>query len=141
MQQRKVRVDRSCRVQRVQHDQLARGVREVILTAHDMGYSHVLVVNGDGEVVERRAIGSSDDEVVEEPVLECRAAADHVLHDGLTVVGNAEAHGGSRCSLRDGTSPISGATSPLLRVSEVIRGGDVPVGSPRLEQVIQPLCI
>ena len=49
-------------------------VREVVVAADHVGDPHLGVVDGDGEVVERRAVAAGDHEVVGEPVLETAPA-------------------------------------------------------------------
>ncbi len=114
VQQRQVRVQRRLGPERLQHQQLARGVGEVVLAAHDVRDPHVGVVDGDREVVERRAIGAGDHEVVEQPVLEGGLAADHVPHDGLALVGHAQPHGRALASLRHRRAAIAGPARRLL---------------------------
>ena len=60
--------------------------------ADDVGDAHVEVIDHDGEVVERRAVGARDHEVVLERVLERALAADDVADDGRALVGDAQAH-------------------------------------------------
>ena len=68
-----------------QGDVLGR-VRDVVLAADDVADLHLLVVDHDHEVVQRRAIGAHDDEVAEQAVVELDLAADQVVeahHLGL----------------------------------------------------------
>ena len=60
--------------------------------ADDVRDAHVEVIDHDGEVVERRAVGARDHEVVLERVLERALAADDVADDDRAVVGDAQAH-------------------------------------------------
>ena len=64
VQQRQVRVPRRRRAQRLEHQQLLGRVGEVVLAAHDVRDAGVEVVDGDREVVERRAVGAGDHRVV-----------------------------------------------------------------------------
>ena len=93
VEQRDVRVERRLLPHRLQDQHLLRGVGVVVGAAHDVGDAHVEVVHHDGEVVERRAVGAGDHEVVLERVLERRLAADDVLDDRGALVGHPQAHG------------------------------------------------
>ena len=92
VQQRQVRVARRRRAERLEHEQLLRRVREVVLAAHDVRDAGVEVVDRDGEVVEDRAVRACDHRVVHVDVLEARLAADHVVDDRLALVGHAQPH-------------------------------------------------
>ena len=70
VEQRQVRVARRLVAERLEDEQLLGRVREVIVAADDVGDPHLGVVDGDREVVERRAVAARDHEVVREPVLE-----------------------------------------------------------------------
>ena len=65
----------------------------MVLAADDVRDLGVEVVDGDREVVEDAAVGPGDDGVVHVHVLEGGVAADEVVHDGLALVGHAQAHG------------------------------------------------
>jgi hypothetical protein len=65
VEERHVRVQRRLGAERPEDHQLARGVREVVGAAHDVGDPHVAVVDGDGEVIERAAVRAGDHEVVD----------------------------------------------------------------------------
>ena len=75
--------------QGLQDQQLLGRVGQVVLAAHHVGDPGVEVIDGDGEVVERRAVGAGDDRIVEVGVREAGLAADHVVDERLAVVGNA----------------------------------------------------
>ena len=60
--------------------------------ADDVGDAGVEVVDDDGEVVDGRAVGAGDHEVVLQGVLELALAADDVADDGDALVGDAQAH-------------------------------------------------
>jgi hypothetical protein len=64
----------------------------VVRPADDVGDLRVEVVDDDGEVVDRRAVGARDHEVVEQRVLEARLAPDDVAHDRRALVGDPQAH-------------------------------------------------
>ena len=78
--------------ERAQDHHLARGVRDVVLAAHDLRDAHVAVVDRDREVVERAAVGAADHEVVDRRVREADVAADLVVDDGLALVRHPQAH-------------------------------------------------
>jgi hypothetical protein len=58
--------------------------------ADDVGDAGVVVVDDDREVVDRRAVGARDHEVVLERVVELRLAADHVDDRRRALVGDAQ---------------------------------------------------
>ena len=64
---------------------LAGGVGEVVDAADDVGDAHVVVVDDDGVVVDRRAVAAQDDHVVEVGVLPHDPALHPVLDDGFAV--------------------------------------------------------
>ena len=82
-----MRVERRLLPHRLQDQQLLGRVGVVVGAADDVRDAHVVVVDDDGEVVERRPVGAGDHEVVLERVLERRLAADDVLDRGDAVVG------------------------------------------------------
>jgi hypothetical protein len=57
-----------------------------------VGDAGVVVVDDDGQVVDGRAVGAGDHEVVLQHVLELRLAADDVDDRGVALVGDAQAH-------------------------------------------------
>ncbi len=79
---------------------LAGGIGEVIDAADHVRDAHVVVVDDDGVVVDRRAVAAQDDHVVEVGVLPHDAALYPVLDDGLAVERRLEAddrlHAGGR---------------------------------------------
>ena len=83
VQQRQVGVARRLVAERLQHEQLLRRVGEVVVTADHVGDPHLGVVDGDGEVVEDRAVAAGDDEVVVAAVGKADRAVDEVVDDGL----------------------------------------------------------
>ena len=68
--------------ERLQHHRLLRRVREVVVAADHVGDPHFGVVDGDGEVVEGRAVAASDHEVVLGVVGEGDVAAQEIVDDG-----------------------------------------------------------
>ena len=93
VEQRQVRVGRRLGAERLQDQDLARRVREVVLAADDVRDAHVAVVHRDREVVERAAVRAGDHEVVDRRQRERDVAADHVLHDDLALVRDLDADG------------------------------------------------
>ena len=73
---------------------LAGGVGEVVDAADDVRDAHVVVVDDDGVVVDRRAVAAQDDHVVEVGVLPHDAALHAVLDHGLAVERGLEADDG-----------------------------------------------
>ncbi len=99
---------------RLEHEQLLRRVREVILAAHDVRDPRIEVIDRDGEVVEHRAVRARDHRLVHVHVLKARLTADHVVHDRRAVVRHAQAHGAAR--LRLATEAALGAVELLERL-------------------------
>jgi hypothetical protein len=64
---------------------LAGGIGEVIDAADHVRDAHVVIVDDDGMVVDRRAVAADDDHVVEVGVLPHDAALHPVLDHGLAV--------------------------------------------------------
>ena len=88
-----MRVERRLLPHRLQDQHLLGRVGVVVGAADDVGDAHVVVVDHDRQVVERRAVGARDHQVVLERVLERRLAADDVPHHGGALVGHAQPHG------------------------------------------------
>ena len=97
------------------------------------------VVDGDGEVVERRAVAARDHEVVGEPVLEPHRPADHVLDDGLALVGDPEPD--RRALPRPRLAAVAGVAVRLLVGAHVVGGRRVRVGAPGVDQLGDPLAM
>ena len=95
VEQRQVRVAGRLGAERREHEQLLRGVGEVVVAADHIGDAHLEVVDGDREVVQRGAVAAGDHEIVLEPVLEPHRAADQVLDHGLALVGDPQADRGA----------------------------------------------
>ena len=85
-------VHRPAGAEGLQHQCLARRVREVVVAADHVRHAHVAVVHRHGEVVERAAVGALDHEVLERREREAHLAADQVLHRDLALVRHPEAH-------------------------------------------------
>jgi hypothetical protein len=92
VQERQVREGGRLGAERLVDEQLLGRVGEVVLPADDVGDLRVEVVDRDGEVVERGAVGAGDDRVVQVGAAERRVAPDDVVDDELGVVGHAQAH-------------------------------------------------
>ena len=89
--QRQVREPRQRRAERLVEENLARRVGDVVVAADDVGDAHVHVVDDDAEVVDRRAVGAQDDEVVQVGVLEHDGTLHQVVDHGLAVERGPEA--------------------------------------------------
>ncbi len=74
------------------HQRLAAGVGEVLLAADHVGDPHVMVVDGDGEIVGGRAVAPQDHQVLEVLVGEGHRTAHGVLDHRFAVAGGLEAH-------------------------------------------------
>src|SRR5690606_23886917 len=70
----------------------ARSVGQVIVAADDVRDPHLDVVRNDGKVVDRRAVGSDDDEIVDLGVTEPGLAMDGIVPEHLAL-GHTEADG------------------------------------------------
>ncbi len=79
--------------ERLIEQDLARGVREMIVAADDVRDAHLRVVDDDTEVVGRGAVGAQNDEIVELGVLEDDGPFDEIVDDGFAVLRPAETHG------------------------------------------------
>ncbi len=89
---RQVAEHRRRQAQRLVDEDLARGVRQVVVAADHMGDLHVRVVAYHGEVVGERPIGAADHHVVHDVGGEGHRAVDHVVEaDGAAVLGNLQA--------------------------------------------------
>ena len=93
VQQRHVGVDRRLGAHRLEDPHLLGRVGEVVGAADHVGDAGVEVVDHHGQVVDRRAVGAGDHEVVHQAVLERALAADHVAHDGRALVGHPQPDG------------------------------------------------
>ena len=121
-----MRVARRGDAERAQDQQLLRRVREVIVSADDVGDPHVRVVDRDREVVQRGAVAAGDDEVVLAAVLEPHRPADQVVDHGDALVGHSQAD--RRAGLVAGLAAVSGAAVRLLPGADVVGGCRVGVG-------------
>ena len=65
-----MRVARRVAAESLQHEELLRGVGEVVVAPDHVGDPHVGVVDRHRQVVERRPVAASDDEVVLSAILE-----------------------------------------------------------------------
>ncbi len=65
----------------------------MVLATHHVGDLRIEIVDGDGEVVEHRAVRPGDDGVVHVQVLEARLTADGVVDDRRALIPHAQPHG------------------------------------------------
>ena len=72
---------------------LLRRIGNVFLRAEHVGHAHQMVVNDDGEVIRRRAIGLGDDEIIELGHIEIHTAVDQVVDPHGAPHGHLEANG------------------------------------------------
>jgi hypothetical protein len=93
VEQRHVRVERHLGAHRLEDPHLLGRVGVVVGAADDVRDAGVEVVDDDRQVVDGRAVGAGDHEVVHQAVLERALAADHVAHHGRALVGDPQAHG------------------------------------------------
>ena len=139
VEQRQVRVAGRLAAQRLEYEQLLGRVREMVVAADHIGDPHLEIVDGDREVVQRRAVAARDHEVVGEPVLEPHRPADHVLDRGLALVGNLEPD--RRPLPRPRLAAVAGVAVRLLVGANVVRGRGVRVGAARFDQLGDPLAM
>jgi hypothetical protein len=124
--------------ERLEHEQLPGRIREMVLSADHERDGHLEVVYRDREVVERRAIGARDHEVVEETMLEDRPSSDDVLDHGLALVRDSQPHGRPGGPLRNRLAPISGPAAAALQPLHVFGCRGIPVGGARPEELVEP---
>ncbi len=136
VEERQVGVARDLLAERLQDEDLLRGVGEVVVAADHVGDPHVGVVDGDREVVEDGTVRAGDHGVVLESVLEADLAADRVGDDGLPLVRDAQADRGVRGV--GGLSPVALIGARLAEGLDVSARCGVAVGVARLEQLRQP---
>ena len=70
---------------------LARRIGEMIDATDHMCDPHIVIIDDDGEIISRIAVGSEDDEIVQVLVLEDDTAHDAILDHGLAVLWRLEA--------------------------------------------------
>ena len=97
-----------------------------------MGDPGIEVVDRDGEVVQRRAVGAGDHRIIHVGVGEARLAADDVVDERLAVAGHAQPDRARRLGLA-AESPL-GAVAVLER-ADVIGGGVGVIGVAAVEQL------
>ncbi len=139
VQQRQVRIARRRDPQGLHHQQLLRGVGEMVVAADHVGDPHVRVVDGDREVVENGAITPGDDELVLSVIREAHLAADLVGDDRVAAVGDVQADGCIR-TVR-GFAAIAAVAVLPLPGGHVIAGRRVAIGRSRLEQPFERLAV
>ena len=93
VQQRHVGVDRHLGAHRLEDPHLLGRVGVVVGAADDVRDAGVEVVDDHREVVDGRAVGAGDHEVVHQAVLEGALAADDVAHHGGALVGHPQPDG------------------------------------------------
>ena len=139
VQQRQVRVAGRRDPQRIHHEQLLGRVGEVVVAPDHVGYPHVGVVDRDGEVVENRAIATSDHEVVLGLIGEAHLPPDLVGDNGVALIRYPETHG--RVGFVRGLTAIAAVAVLLLPRRDVIAGGRVAIRRSRLEQPLERLMV
>ena len=133
VQQRDVRVERHLLPHRLQDPHLLGRVGVVVGAAHDVGDARVEVVDDDRQVVDRRAVGAGDHEVVLERVLERGLAADDVADDGRALVGHPQPHGALPLVLA-----AEAAVAVLARAGlDLLGPGGRAVGVPAVDQLLR----
>jgi hypothetical protein len=95
----------------------------------------VEVVDDDRQVVDGRAVGAGDHEVVHQAVLERALAADHVAHDRRALVGHPQPYG----ALAVVSAAEAGVAVCRLVGLDVVRAGGGAVGVPARDQLLDDL--
>ena len=81
-QQRLVREGRRCNAHRIEHLELQRGVRDMVLAAHDMRDAHLNIVDRRGQHIEPRPVGAADDGIAHRRGIEFLGPTDQIVpHD------------------------------------------------------------
>jgi hypothetical protein len=96
----------SRRAERLVEQDLLRRVRDVVVAADDVRDAHGDIVAHHGEVVDRRAVGAQDDEILDVGIVEAdrvpctassqRCAVGHAEADGVRLAGGRPARGSFR---------------------------------------------
>lgn len=89
---RHVAVDRHLPAHRMNDDELAEGVVEMVVAAQDVSDVHVMVVDHDRQHVCRRTVAAKDHEVVDLDVLNRDSALDEVVDHRLAFARGLDAH-------------------------------------------------
>ena len=110
----------------------------MVLAADHVGDARVEVVDGDGEVVEDRAVRPGDHGVVEVDVAEARLAPDEVADHGLPLVGDVQAHRALRLCIAAKAALV--AVARLERL-DVVGGGGRAVRRARLQELREDLAV
>ena len=108
--------------ERLVEQDLPRRVGDVVVAADDVRDPHVDVVDDDAEVVDRRAVGARDDEVVELGVAEDDAALHQIVDDGLAVDGRPEPEDVWLVRPRGGAMQVAAGAIVCRRAARLERG-------------------
>ena len=118
-QQRHVRELRHLPPEPAMEQDVLGGRGDPLLAAHDRGDAHEVVVDHDGQVIGREAVGLEDDLVVRGGRVD--PAADDVLEAGLDVLGDQHAHDGPVGESRQRRALLAG----LAVAQPVVAGGQL----------------
>ena len=106
--------------QRLDDEQLLRGVREMVVAADHMGDLEIDVVDRDREVVQGRPVGAGDDEIVHRAVRGPDLAEHEVLERGVPLVRDPQAHSAAGLLLAAEPTVVAMGRLPGL---DVVAGG------------------
>jgi hypothetical protein len=70
---------------------LSRRIGQMIVASNDMGNPHERVINHNREIIGRIAVGTQNNQVVQEVVLEDHSSFDQIINDRLAFLGGLEA--------------------------------------------------
>ena len=91
--ERQVREHGRRRAERLVHQDLLRGIREVVGASDDVGHPHVEVIGHHAQVVGGVPVRAQQNEIFEVPMLDPDAAKDAVIEAGLARLRHAKAQG------------------------------------------------
>src|SRR5436853_1289838 len=93
---------------------LSRRIGQMIVASNDMGNAHERVIDHNREIVGRIAVGTQDNQVVQEVVLEDHPSFDQIINDRLAFLRGLEAQRGLAAWVGDATLAAP-AIVPLLQ--------------------------
>ncbi len=82
---REMRIDRRVCAECLEHIDLSWRIVQVIITADNVAYLHVVIIDDDREIVGRRSIRSRNDKIIELRIFEHNFSTHPVLYDNLTM--------------------------------------------------------
>ena len=133
---------RDCVSQCMEDRDLSRRIGQMIVASNDMGNPHERVIDHNREIVGRIAVGTQDNQIVQEVVLEDHPSFDQIINDRLAFLGGLESQ--RSLSSRGGDATLAapaiiflcqafglGFLPPSL---QFFRTTHTPIGIPPLKQ-------